>query len=66
MQEGVLPSTTSAESKRSRTVSAEAKYDGQSPQEAKISSLVYTLCCRGCSCSPSTPCEVCSEWFEEL
>ena len=34
----------SAGSKRSRTVSAEAKYDGQSLQEAKISGLVYTLC----------------------
>ena len=22
--------------------------------------------CRGYSCSPSTPCEVCSEWTEEL
>ena len=29
-------------SKRSRTVSAEAKYDGKSLQEAKISGLVYT------------------------
>ena len=35
----------SAGSKRSRTVSAEAKYDGQSLQEAKIGGLVYTLCC---------------------
>ena len=34
----------SAGSKRSRTVSAEAGYDGKSPQEAKISGLVYTLC----------------------
>ena len=34
----------SAGSKISRTVSAEAKYDGQSLQEAKISGLVYTLC----------------------
>ena len=43
-----LPSTTvSAGSKRSRTVSAEAKYDGQSLQEGKISGLVYTLC-QGC------------------
>ena len=33
----------SAGSKRSRTVSAEAKYDGQSLQEAKICGLVYTL-----------------------
>ena len=33
----------SAGSKSSRTVSAEAKYDGQSLQEAKISGLVYTL-----------------------
>ena len=32
------------ESKRSRTVSAEAKCDGQSRQEAKISGLVYTQC----------------------
>ena len=40
-----LPSTTvSAGSKRPRTVSAEAKYDGQSLQEALISGLVYTLC----------------------
>ena len=31
-------------SKRSRTVSAEAKYDEQSLQEAKISGLIYTLC----------------------
>ena len=31
-------------SKRSRTVSAEAKYDGQFLQEAKIGGLVYTLC----------------------
>ena len=39
-----LPGTTvSAGSKRSRTVSAEAKYDGQSLQEAKIGGLVYTL-----------------------
>ena len=39
-----LPSTAvSAGSKRSRTVSAEAKYDGQFLQEAKISGLVYTL-----------------------
>ena len=30
-------------SKRSRTVLAEAKYDRQSPQEAKISGLDYTL-----------------------
>ena len=34
----------SAESKRSRIVSEEAKYDGQSLLEAKISGLVYTLC----------------------
>ena len=34
----------SAGSRRSRTVSAEAKYDGQSLQEAKLSGLVYTLC----------------------
>ena len=34
----------SAGSKRSRTVSADAKYDGQSLQEAKISRLDYTLC----------------------
>ena len=34
----------SAGSRRSRTVSAEAKYDGQSLQEANISGLVYTLC----------------------
>ena len=33
----------SAGSKRSRTVSAEAEYDEQSLQEAKISRLVYTL-----------------------
>ena len=32
-----------AGSKRSRTVSAEAKYDGQSLHEAKISVPVYTL-----------------------
>ena len=31
-------------SKRSRTVSSEAKYDGQSRQEAKNGGLVYTLC----------------------
>ena len=31
------------ESRESRTVSAEAKYDGQSLQEAKIGGLVYTL-----------------------
>ena len=30
-------------------LSAEAKYDGQSLQEAKIIGLVYTLCLRGCS-----------------
>ena len=36
----------SAGSKRSRTVSVEAKYDGQSLQEAKISGLVYTLWAR--------------------
>ena len=34
----------SAGDKRLRTVSAEAEYDGQSLQEAKISGLVYTLC----------------------
>ena len=34
----------SAGSKRSRTVSAEAKLDGQSLQEANISERVYTLC----------------------
>ena len=39
----------SAVSKRSCTVSAEAKYDRQSLQEAKISGLVYTLC------TPITP-----------
>ena len=33
----------SSGSKRSRTVSAKAKYDGQSLQEARISGLVYTL-----------------------
>ena len=38
-----FPSTTvSAGSKRSRTVSAEAKYDGQFLQEARIGGLVYT------------------------
>ena len=30
-------------SKRSQTVSAEAKYDGQSEQEEKTGRLVYTL-----------------------
>ena len=30
-------------SKDSRTVSVEARYDGQSLQEAKIGGLVYTL-----------------------
>ena len=44
-----------AGSKRSCTVSGEAKYDGQSLQEAKISGLVYSLCSIGiwfsvCSC----------------
>ena len=34
----------SAGSKRSRTVLAGAKYEGQSLQEAKISGFVYTLC----------------------
>ena len=34
----------SAGSKTLRTVLAEAKYDGQSLQEAKISGLVYILC----------------------
>ena len=34
----------SAGSKRSRTVTAEAKYDGQSLQETEIFRLVYTLC----------------------
>ena len=38
-----LSTTVSAGSKRSGTVSTEAKYDGQSLQEAKISGLVYTL-----------------------
>ena len=39
-----LSSTTvSIGSKRSRTVSAEAKYDGQSQHVTKISGLVYTL-----------------------
>ena len=33
-----------AGSKRSRTISAEAKYDGQSLQEAKIGRINYTLC----------------------
>ena len=37
----------SAGSRRSRTVSAEAEYNGQSLQEAKISGLVYTLCPSG-------------------
>ena len=32
--------------KQEITVSTEAKYDRQSLQEAKISGLVYTLCCR--------------------
>ena len=36
--------SVSAGSKRSLTVSTEAKYDGQSLQGAKISGLVYTLC----------------------
>ena len=46
--ESHLPSTTvSAGSKRSRTVSAEAKYDGQSLQEAKSSGLIYTLYSQG-------------------
>ena len=41
-----LPSTTVlAGSKRSRTVLAEGKYDGQSLQEAKISGFFYTLWC---------------------
>ena len=40
----LLCRVVSAGSKRSRTVSVEAKYDGQSPQEAKTSRLVYTLC----------------------
>ena len=35
-------SNPSRESTRSRTVLAEAKYDGQSRQEAKIGGLVYT------------------------
>ena len=43
-------SLVSAGSKRSRTVSAETKYDGQSLQEAKISWLVHTLC--WCTISP--------------
>ena len=30
--------------KRLRTVSEEAKYDGQPPQEAKTGGLVYSLC----------------------
>ncbi|MEW8548802.1 MAG: hypothetical protein AB2693_35330 [Candidatus Thiodiazotropha sp.] len=34
----------SAGSKSSRTVSAEAKIDGESLQEAKFGGLVYTLC----------------------
>ena len=38
-----LSTTVSAGSKRSQAVSAEAKYDGQSLQEAKIGGLVYTL-----------------------
>ena len=43
-----LPSTTvSAGSKRSQTVSAGAKYDGQSLQEEKISRRAYTM--RQCS-----------------
>ena len=42
-----FPSTTvSAGSKRSRTVSAEVKYDGQSLQDAKIDGHVYTVCFR--------------------
>ena len=28
-----------------KTVSAEAKYDGESRQESKTGALVYTLCC---------------------
>ena len=42
-QEAIHPAQVSAGSKRSRTVSAETKYDGQSLQETKISGLVYTL-----------------------
>ena len=30
-------------SKKSRTVAAEAKYDGQSRQEAKIGEVLYTM-----------------------
>ena len=42
LQEAIFSWTVvSAGSKRSRTVSAEAKYDGQSLQEAKVSGLVY-------------------------
>ena len=40
----LLSTTVSVGSKRSRTVSAEANYDGRSLQEALIGGLVYTLC----------------------
>ena len=44
-----------AQQSRSRTVSAETKYDGQSLQEAKISGLVYTLLAGGLdNCKVST------------
>ena len=42
LQEAIFVEVVSAGSKRSQTVSAEAKYDGQYLQEGKISGLVYT------------------------
>ena len=38
-----LRTVVSTVSKRSRPVSAEAKFDGQSQQEANLGELVYTL-----------------------
>ena len=43
LQEAIYQAQVSAGGKRSWTVSAEAKYDGQSLEEAKITGLVYTL-----------------------
>ena len=55
----LLWTVVSAGRERSRTVSAEAKYDIQSLQEVKISGLTYTLWC----CTYSKDCSFCLPWW---
>ena len=45
VQEAIYQAQVSSGSKRSQTVSAEAKYDGQSLQAAKISGHIYNRVC---------------------